>query len=203
MSGTAWGSDTSQITANEAEYQLKSAFIFNFMKFVEWPDLNGTQPQAGVKSQAKPLVIGIVGQNPFGKAFDAVAEKKIKNRPIKIVQIDGVNQFVEKNPQSGTMDAYRKASSDAIGGCHLLYVCRSEKNSVAELLKMLGDKPILTVSDNDNFVQAGGMIGLVMENNKIRFDIHLGIAESKKLKISSQLLNLARYVERDKPTPRK
>lgn len=182
---------------------MKSAFIFNFIKFVEWPDPNAAQSQTASQSETKPLVIGIVGQNPFDKAFDAVAEKKIKNRPIKIVQIDGISQFLEKNPQSGGIEAYQKANRDAICGCQLLFICRSEKNSITELMAMLGDKPVLTVSDNDNFVQAGGMIGFVMENNKIRFDIHLGIAESKKLKISSQLLNLARYVEREKSASRK
>lgn len=203
FSEIARGSGTSQITANGAEYQLKSAFIYNFMKFVEWPDPNIAQPNATAELQTEPLVVGIVGQDPFGEALDAIAEKKIKNRPIHVVRIEGIEEFLKKNTGAGGMDSYRKARGQALQRCQVLFISRSEKNRTSELLSILGDQSILTISDNENFLQAGGMISLVMEGNKIRFDIHLGATEKKKLKISSQLLNLARYVEREKSASRK
>jgi hypothetical protein len=189
----------------EVEYQVKAAFIYNFMKFTEWPK-EVMEPPAGSEGSDRqnpapnlPMVIGVVGENPFGKAFEALMDKKVKERDLKIILIPGLGEYVKK--ASDRPQAVKKYFEDygaVLQTCHVLFFCNSEKNYLADHLREAGRTAALTVGDMENFVQQKGIICFVKEDNKIRFEIHLSQAEKQHLKISSQLLKLARRVIQEK-----
>jgi hypothetical protein len=146
------------------EYQIKAAFLFNFAKFVEWP------PTAFAEATS-PLVIGILGDNPFGGDLDrTIRDKTINNRPLV------VREF--RSPAEAT-------------NCHMLFISTSVKQRLPEIFKALRGASVLTVGETDRFTEAGGMINFVAEGNKTRFQISEVAAKSVGLKISSKLLSLA------------
>jgi hypothetical protein len=147
-----------------SESQLKAAFLFNFAKFVEWPP-------AAFAEATSPMVIGILGENPFGDDLErTIRGKTINNRPLV------VREF--RSPGEAT-------------NCHILFISASEKKRLAEIFDGLHGKSVLTVSETDGFTEAGGMINFVAEGNKIRFQINDAAAKGAGLKISSKLLSLA------------
>ena len=151
------------------EYSLKAAYLFNFTQFVEWPSNS-------FASAAAPLVIGVLGEDPFGGALDqAVKDKTVRGRSFEIRRYKQVGD---------------------VNGCHVLFVCASEARRVTGILAATRKSGILTVSDIDRFAEQGGVIDFTMENNKIRFQVNLNAAAAAELKISAQLLNLARKVWR-------
>jgi hypothetical protein len=146
------------------EYQLKAVFLFNFAQFVEWP------PQAFADAQT-PLVIGVLGRDPFGAYLDeTVRDEKVNGRSL-------------------TVQRYRRV--EEIGACHILFISRSEADRLGQILASLKDRNILTVGDADGFTERGGMIRFVIENNKIRLRINLNAAKAARLTISSKLLRPA------------
>ena len=146
------------------EYQLKAAFLLNFAKFVEWPPAAFAQPTS-------PIVLGILGENPFGDALErTIQDKTINNRPLVIKPF--------------------RSAADATN-CHLLFISASEKARLPEILAGLGKACALTVSETDRFTESGGMINFIRQGNKIRFQINEVAAKGAGLKISSKLLSLA------------
>jgi hypothetical protein len=152
--------------APPSEYQVKAAFIFNFAKFVEWP--------ATAFSDAKsPLVIGILGENPFGEDLERIVHAKTLNqRSIE----------VKKNCQN----------AEEAKKCHVLFISTSEKKRLQEILSAVAGTNILTVSEMDGFIEAGGIINFFREGNKIRFQIDHATAKKSGLKVDSKLLGLGK-----------
>lgn len=147
-----------------SEYQLKAAFLFNFAKFVEWP------PRA-FASDTSPIVVGVLGQNPFGADLESTVQNKaINNRPF-------------------TIKEFRSAAEAT--NCHILFISTSEKEHLPEILEPLQGASVLTVSESPNFIESGGIINFVREGNKIRFQVSDEAAKRAGLKISSKLLSLA------------
>lgn len=154
-----------QTIANEK--QIKAVFLFNFSQFVEWPASAFSEPQT-------PLTIGILGDNPFGKHLEQVVHnEKINNRSISIQHYTSVEE---------------------IKTCHILFINISDKAQLAEILKKLQGKCILTVGDSRNFIKEGGMVRFITENDKIKFQINTDVAKAADLTISSKLLRLAEIV---------
>jgi hypothetical protein len=146
------------------EYQIKAAFLFNFAKFVEWP-------AAAFNEATSPMVIGILGENPFRDELQRMIRGKfINNRPLVIKEF--------RSPAEAT-------------NCHILFISTSEKQQLPEILKSLHGTSVLTVSETGRFTETGGMINFVVEGNKVRFQINEAPARSAGLKISSKLLSLA------------
>jgi hypothetical protein len=146
------------------EYQIKAAFLFNFAKFVEWP--SGTFPNA-----KSPITIGVLGQNVFGHYLeDTTRGKTVQNRPFEIKEF--------------------KSASEA-GHCQILFVSPSVKGDLSEIIKDLHNASVLTVSETDQFLKAGGMVNFIIEDDKIHFEINDRAAKAAGLKISSKLLSLA------------
>ena len=146
------------------EYQIKAAFLFNFAKFVEWPP-------AAFAEATSPMVIGVLGENPFRDDLERTIQgKTINNRPLVIKEF--------RSPAEAT-------------NCHVLFISTSEKQRLPEILKSLHGTSVLTVGETDRFIETGGMINFVAEGNKIRFQINEVAAKSAGLKTSSKLLNLA------------
>jgi hypothetical protein len=146
------------------EYQLKAAFLLNFAKFVEWP------PAAFAKATS-PIVLGVLGENPFGNVLEqTIRGKTINNRPL-------VSRVF--------------SSSAEATNCHILFISASEKARLPEILATLRTASMLTVGETDRFTESGGMINFVRQGNKTRFQINEAAAKNVGLKISSKLLSLA------------
>ena len=151
------------------EYEIKAVFLYNFAQFVQWP------PDA-FPDKSAPLVIGILGNDPFGSYMDDVVRgETVNGRPFMI---------------------RRFSHAEDVTGCHILFISRSESGQLDQILDSLKGKSVLTVGDMDNFSHYGGMIRFVTENNKVRLRINVDAAKSAGLKISSKLLRPAQIVSR-------
>lgn len=149
------------------EYQVKAVFLFNFAQFVQWPTRAFSGPHA-------PLIIGILGEDPFGEYIDRLtAGEKIEEHSIQV---------------------RRYRSVDEVKDCHILFISRSESTRMEEILARLKGRSILTVGDTENFNRFGGMIRFVMENGKIRLRVNVLAARDVDLSISSKLLRPATIV---------
>lgn len=150
------------------EYQVKAAFLYNFAKFVDWPSHAFPNPSA-------PLRICVLGQNPFGDSLRGIVQDKfISGRAISNEQVDSVTQA---------------------RACHILYISRSEAAGMRQALAYLRNLPVLTVGDSGDFLPLGGVINMVLEQDRVRFEISLAAAQRQHLKISSKLLAVARVVD--------
>lgn len=150
-----------------SEYQVKAAFLYNFARFIEWP-------VESFKGENLPLVVGVLGDDPFGGALDQTLNgKSINGRPLI---------------------ARRLKWGQNLRDCHLLFICPSEKKRLVQILDSLKGAGVVTISDLDNFCQQGGLIGFILEENKVRFVININVAEQARLRISSKLLSLAKAV---------
>jgi hypothetical protein len=161
------------------EYQVKAAFLYNFIKFVDW------QGEETADSN-EPIIIGIIGKDPFGDAFEPVKDKPVKGRKVIVKWFKGLEEL-EKLSE-------KQSQIEAIGKCHLLFVCPSEKEKLGEIINLVKDYSVLTVADMQGFLESGGIVNFVIEENKVGFEINIAAAEHAKLKIRSQLLRLAKRV---------
>jgi hypothetical protein len=155
------------VRSNEAD--LKAAFLFNFIRFTEWP------PDE-MANKKEPFVIGVLGKDPFGAALDrAVEGETFNDKPIV------VRRFAR-------MD-------ESVGNSHALFIGLSEGSHLPSILKLLDSQNILTVSEIENFVERGGAIELQKEGGKLVFEVNIGAAKRAGLGISAQLLRLAKLVK--------
>ena len=170
-------------TVTNLEYQVKAAFLYNFMRFIDWP--------AEEASSKEALVIGIIGEDPFGDAFAPVKDKQVKGRDVVFKRFKGLEEL--KKAGEKDQSAF-KQEIETIRKCNLLFICSSEKKNLGEIIQLLQGSPVLTVGEMDNLIEAGGMIKFLMESKKVRFEINLTSAEKTGLKIRSQLLRLAKKI---------
>ena len=181
-------------TAKEIEYEVKAAFIYNFMKFIEWPEEKNASQNKN-QTSANPMIIGVLGLNPFDSAFQLILDKEVRGRKIHIVEISSYHLYYEASQdKANAFAAYQAQYQDIIGACNVLFICDSEHDYIEELLSLTSGHGILTISDLVGFAKRGGIIGFVEDNNKIRFEINLDAAQKENIKIRSQLLTLAKEV---------
>jgi hypothetical protein len=154
-------------TALEREYQIKAAYLYNFINYIDWP-ADALPPAGGM------LTIGVVGDNPFGAALDALKGKQIKGRTLSVKQL---------------------SSLENLDQCQIVFISPSEKERLPEILARLKDARVLTVSEIEGFAQRGGIINFISERNKVRFEVNPDAAKRTGLTVSSELLKLARLVK--------
>jgi hypothetical protein len=153
-----------------SEYQVKAAFLYNFVKFVEWP--------ATPALQEGPIELCVMGKDPFAGALQRVVDgKTVNERPLVVRHIRDIA---------------------AARSCHALFVSASEVARISEITRAVHAWSVLTVSDIDRFSERGGIICFFMEGQKVRFRINVKMATSARLKISSKLLRLAVVMPEDK-----
>ena len=154
------------------EYEIKAGFLYHFANYTEWPD------EAFADKNA-PFTFGILGENPVSEILNGFTNSLVHDRPVRI----------------------KKCSSwDEARDCHLLFIGSSEKNKLAEILVHLKTRSILTVAaETDSFLDSGGIINLITANNRVGFEINVAAAKEAKLKISSQVLSLAKRVKGQRP----
>jgi len=149
------------------EYEVKAAFLYSFAKFIEWP------PDA-VPGNEDVFVITILGEDPFGAILDDVLRDKMV----------GARRVVVRRVPRG----------EDVGPSQIVFISDSESHRLPGLLKRFQGAAVLTVGETDHFAERGGVVGLRTEKNRVRLDINLAVAERARLKISSELLKLARIV---------
>jgi hypothetical protein len=161
------GGNGSAAADTPAEYAIKGAFLVKFGAFVEWP------PNT-FASRGAPFVIGILGDDPFGSDLDRSAQKTtVQDRPVVFKRYQRVEQ-----------------AKDA----QILYISATTLERREYILSRLRDENVLTVTDKSP--SPGGIISLVIQENKVRFDIDAEAAERAGLKLSSKLLALAKTAEK-------
>lgn len=150
------------------ESQVKAAFLYNFTKFVDWPADSFPDPDA-------PVLIGILGEDPIGRALEGLIKARVVN---------------------GRKTAIKRFKTvAALEPVHLLFVSASVRKQLPLLFKALEGHSVLTVSDMEGFAQQGGVINLVIRNQRLGFEINEDAAQRANLKISSKLLKLAKVVK--------
>jgi YfiR/HmsC-like len=145
------------------EYGLKSVFLYQFCRFMEWPDSAFSSPN-------DPLIIGVIGEDPFGSLLkEAVEGETYHGRPIRIEHYH--------NPHE-------------IKRCHLLFVSRSGVDE-GEILPVVAGKSIVTVGETVGFLEKGGMIALTAERNRVRVRVNTATLRTANVNVSSKLLRVA------------
>jgi hypothetical protein len=148
--------------AELSELQVKSAYVFNFIKFVEWP--------TGAIKKGDRLRLCVIGNDKLHTSLSALDGRKIGEHELQIERI-------EDNP--------------AWNACNVLFIGESEQRRLVPMIKSLGAAPVLTISDIPGFAERGGGIGLLNRNDKMLFEVNLASTRKAGLRLSSQMLNLA------------
>ena len=149
------------------EYQIKATFLYNFAKFVEWPD--------DKLSADSPILVGIYGKDPFGATLDhALRGKTVNGRVLEVRRLDGLEHVKQY---------------------HILFISSAEKKHLGRILSALGDASVMTVGESDNFAQQGGMVNFVRKESSVALEINVSAAGRARIQISSKLLKLARVVQ--------
>lgn len=144
--------------------QVEAVYLYYFSQFVDWP--SGAFP-----NERSPIVIGVLGSDPFDGTLDqAVAGERVNGRTIVVRRL--------------------KSIADA-AGCHILYISSSEAAQLPQILSALKGRNVLTVSDLDDFVRSGGMIRFELIDQRVRLRINAQAAQAAGLKLSSKLLRAA------------
>ena len=149
---------------NTNEYVVKAAFTLNFAKYTKWP--HGSFADA-----SSPCLLYIEGDRAVESVFQSVSGSKIGTRRLKV-------EFAEK--------------SQNLDNCHMIFISRTVKTSeVLQILEAVKGKPVLTISETEEFIGQGGMINFFTKNGRLYFEINLAIVRQQNIWLSSQLLKLA------------
>jgi len=163
-----------QVARAATEYEVKAAFLYNFTRFVSWPETGN--------STRAPVVIGILGHNPFGDALEtAIRGKTVDNRPLTI--------------------RYSRELRD-LTDAHVIFITRSESDQIPQILAAFRGRPVLTVAETPHFTSQGGMVRFYLQDRRVAFEINPAAAEEAGLRISSRLLNVSTIYREDQPRAR-
>jgi YfiR/HmsC-like len=150
-------------------YVIKAGFIYHFTRFVKWP--SGSSPN----EKNSKYNICVIGDNPFGSVLHRLEEKhRLKEHPLEIKLDVPQNDFQ---------------------GCHILFVSFSERFNVEQIVAEAKDFPILTVGDTEGFAERGIDINLLVVENRVKLKINKPCLDTKRFKVSSELLDLATLVQ--------
>ena len=133
------------------EYQLKAVFLYNFTQFVEWPPSSFSSDQA-------PMVIGVLGTDPFGTYLEeTVAGEKINGHPLLVQHYNTIED---------------------VGACHVLYVNIADKEKREQIMTKLKRRNIITVSDAPDFSEQGGMMRFFTRPGKIKLQVNIDVSKT-------------------------
>lgn len=165
----AEGFERLQDAGNLPEYVVKAGFLYNFAKYVDWP-------ASAFENATTPITIGIVGADPFGEELDKVlTNKTVKGRSFVVLR-------------------FREPGD--IKQCHILFIPKTEKARLAEILKKAELWPVLTVGEDEGFAKAGGMVNILIEKEKPKLEVNSEATEKAQLAINSKLLKIATIVRK-------
>jgi hypothetical protein len=172
MSATLAGQGTARAQAPVSEQEVKAAYLFHFTRFVQWP-----APSA---SEDRAFVVALLGADQFaGMVERTLAGKTTRDRPLSVRRVSSAREAADAD---------------------ILFVGPPEAGHLPEILKALQGRSVLTVGDFPGFAEQGGMIGFRIVDQRVRFDVNVDQASRSGLRISSEMLKLARVV-RTRPGP--
>ena len=175
MSGWSFSAESGRIaeaassnsTGSDREYQLKAAFLYNFIRYTSWPD-------KAFDKDDDPIVLTIIGTDPFGKQIDDLfSGKKLHDRSIVIRRVKKVPTKVD---------------------AHVVYVSGLQKQELVKVQELYHKRPTLVIGEAPEVIKSGAQCNFYIEGGKVRFEVNTDNLELAQLKISSQLLKLARIV---------
>ncbi|MES2626928.1 MAG: YfiR family protein [Pseudomonadota bacterium] len=149
-----------------SEYDLKTAFLYQFTLYVEWP-----ADQLGPANQ--PLVFGVVGANEIANNLKQLTTDNVQGHPIEVRELE--------------------PGAD-VSGLHVLFVAQSQQAQSAAMLQAAAADSILAVTENGSGLLPNSVINFALVDGKVRFDVSLTNAQAADLEISSRLLQIARSV---------
>lgn len=150
----------------DLEHRVKAAYLLNFTRYTEWPP-------AAFSGPSDPLNVCIVGRDPFGRVLDQTLQaRRTSGRPLRLL----------------------RTARPAEGICHVAFLGAATPAVLESWLAALATEPTLTVGNTESFVDAGGMIGFVIVDETVRFEINLAAVRTGRLQLSSRLLSLATRV---------
>lgn len=152
------------------EFHIKALFLYNFANFVEWPS-------DAFKDTETPLRMCLYGSVPFGGFLDAVDGTRIRDRNLKIIR---------------TSDP-----ADIESGCHILFVGTNHLDTIEQLFKNMNHLFVLSIGNVKGFTDKGGIVNILRTQDQQKFDINLSKAIENGLLIDSDLLSLARIINRN------
>ncbi len=195
--------------AKTKEYEVKAAFIYNILKFIDWPkEPSAKQESAEEEKEDKPkqvFTIGFVADKEIFEACKAIRGKKIKGKTIRTILFDSLT---EKDLKKGD----KSKRIQALKGCDILFVCapqdpKSRQADFRNILKVLKGLPILTIGEMNGFIRQVnakypcGIINFVIKEHKVRFEINLEMAQASGFQMKAQLLTLAtKVIKKAKPS---
>jgi hypothetical protein len=152
------------------EYSIKAGYLYNFSKYVAWPEQTFASPSI-------PFVICIVGEDPFGNRLDQAVSGKTAGdgRPLEIRRL--------KNAEPGPLHE-----------CQMAFVGKSEKEHAATIIESLKDSSVLTIADFNPFAENGGVADLRIDGTKVKVDLNMNAANRANLKVSGRLQQVANLV---------
>lgn len=150
------------------EYQLKAEITYGIAKFVTWPEDT-------FLLASEPFIVCVLGEGSAVRGFDSLEGRVINGHRVLLKYVESWEEY-----QRG----------------HLIYVSGNYADQLDQILHHLGDRPVLSASDMNDFAAQGGMINLVSENEAVRFVINLSSVHKAGLTVSSKLNTLAAHVIR-------
>lgn len=164
--GIFWGGCTTPKTQPAAGEIDEALFLYRFSQFVEWPAYAFPDPKS-------PMVIGVLGSESFANELGKIVRNQnINGRPLVVRQV---------------------TSFSNLNQCSILFISRFDKFRLPLIFDALHGGHTLTISDRDSFLEAGGMIQFVMEGDRLRFEVNQTATETAGLKMSSQMLEMAKW----------
>ncbi len=154
-----------EITAKTyEEFRLKAAYIYNFTKYVTWPEKAYT-------NKSNEFIVGVVGKDSYGLELDdALINKVVNEMPIVVKRL---------------------SLEEDLSKCQILIIGSTDKALCREIIDQLSNSHVLTVSDYHSFSKIGGMIQFGFKYNKLKYIVNLSEAKKVDLKFSSKILRIA------------
>lgn len=163
LAGLAGGLSRGRAADTPTEYELKAALLYNFTQFVEWPESAFAAPDS-------PLVIGILGRDPFGESLDRLVRgEQSRTHPIVVARCRDI---------------------EAARNCHILFIAASERDDLQRILTGVRGRPLLTIGDFDGFIRRGGMVRFYSAGKRIRLRVDHDAARAAGFTMSAKLLRV-------------
>jgi len=156
------------IAEGASEHAIKAAIIFKIAKFVSWP-------KTAFSSRSDPLAVCAQKDAPIAAALSELSGKPIHGRVLSV-------QFLDENQMQSA-------------SCQILFLTSTRNEKQLALLDSISQRPILTIGEDEKFISRGGIIGLEINQNRVRFAINVEASEAAGLNISAQLLQLAKITD--------
>lgn len=141
--------------------KIKAVFIYNFTKYIEWPQ----------SYKEGEFTIGIVGETPlYSELIKMTETKKVANQTLEVKKFNSPSEVTK---------------------CHILYICKDKSSNISDIIKKLKNNSTLLVTEENGLMEKGAGINFIIKDNRQKFELNKGNVEKYKLKISSNLEALA------------